>query len=88
METMEKQYIEKSIDFIWSEALKIVRKNPSLKEIKNDLVSAGIEGLVVASKRFKPEKGFSFLTYAGHWVKHKMQEEIRINSSPLRKTVC
>ncbi len=56
METMEKQYVKKSIDFVWSEALKLIRKNPSLKEIQNDLISAGIEGLMVASKRFKPEK--------------------------------
>ncbi|WP_029523647.1 sigma factor [Persephonella sp. KM09-Lau-8] len=74
MKPTEKQYVEKNIDFVWSETLKLIRKNPSLKEIQNDLISAGIEGLVVASKRFKPEKGFSFLTYAGHWVKQKMME--------------
>jgi len=70
METIEKQYVEKSIDFVWSETLKMIRKNPSLKEIQNDLISAGIKGLSVASKRFKAEKGFSFLTYAGPNERH------------------
>lgn len=39
---------------------------------REDLVQAGIEGLLEAIKRFKEEKGFKFATYAPWWVRQKM----------------
>lgn len=35
--------------------------------------AAGLEGLVVAVRKFDPSKGFAFSTYATHWIRTKAQ---------------
>ena len=44
---------------------------------RDDLVSAGILGLVKAVETFEPERGFKFETYAGHKVRGAILDELR-----------
>lgn len=45
----------------------------------DDLVQEGIVGLLFAVSKFKPELGYLFLTYAGHWVRHHIIDAARPN---------
>jgi len=40
----------------------------------DDLRSAGLFGLVIASKRFDPDRGIAFGGYAKHWIRGQIQE--------------
>ncbi len=44
---------------------------------KNDLVSAGIMGLIKAVDSFEPERGFKFETLAGHKIRGAILDELR-----------
>lgn len=44
-----------------------------------DLISAGNEGLIHAVDRFDPEKGFTFSTYADHWIRFKIEDLVARN---------
>jgi len=44
---------------------------------KNDLVGAGIFGLIKAVETFEPERGFKFETYAGHKIRGAILDELR-----------
>jgi RNA polymerase sigma-32 factor len=39
---------------------------------ESDLVEEGLVGLVEAVRRFEPERGLRFMTYASHWVRAMM----------------
>lgn len=43
----------------------------------NDLISAGIMGLIRAVETFEPERGFKFETYAGHKIRGAILDELR-----------
>src|SRR5262245_26358960 len=43
----------------------------------DELVQAGRLGLLHALPRFKEEKGYQFLTYAGHWIDNFIQTACR-----------
>ena len=40
-----------------------------------DLIQAGVQGMIYAFEKFKPEFGFRFLVYATHWI-HRMMNEL------------
>ncbi len=44
---------------------------------RDDLVSAGILGLVKAVETFEPERGFKFETFAGHKIRGAILDELR-----------
>ena len=44
---------------------------------RDDLMSAGILGLVKAVETFEPERGFKFETYAGHKIRGAILDELR-----------
>lgn len=44
---------------------------------RNDLLSAGIMGLIKAVETFEPERGFKFETFAGHKVRGAILDELR-----------
>lgn len=74
----------KARDLIVQGALRYViaeaRKHPRSmmdRSILEDLIAAGNIGLIRALKKFKPEAGTRFLTYASWWVRHEMREEGR-----------
>lgn len=71
-------------DLIIKGALRYViaeaRKNPrsyANRAVLEDLIAAGNIGLLRALKKFNPDAGTRFLTYAGWWVRHEMREESR-----------
>lgn len=84
---MEQSQFEKLIleneKFVYS----IVHKefNNYAWDIKEDLFSAGKEGLVVAASKYKPDEFTKnkFTTYAQHWIKYYINEEIR-NLYPIK----
>ena len=43
----------------------------------DDLVQAGFVGLCVAASKYDKSRGFAFGTYAVHWIRREMLEEIR-----------
>jgi len=49
-----------------------------------DLVSSGNEGLVRASTRYNPERGFKFVTFAYIWINKTIQDEIVRSSHQIR----
>lgn len=42
----------------------------------DDLVSEGAIGLLDAIRKFEPERGIAFITYAGHWIQMRMRRAI------------
>ncbi len=72
--------ISKDIKYIYKIVNEIVKKYPKTKEYKEDLISAGIEGLVIAKEKYNPEKGTKFLTYAAYHIKDFIYKEISKNS--------
>jgi RNA polymerase sigma factor FliA len=57
-------------------AQRIALNLPSSVE-RDDLISAGILGLVKAVETFEPERGFKFETYAGHKIRGAILDELR-----------
>lgn len=57
-------------------AKKLATRLPASVEY-DDLVSAGLIGLMQAIERFKPEKGFKFKTYAEFRIRGAMIDELR-----------
>lgn len=41
-------------------------------EMYDDVVSAGMAGMVIASQRYKPKSGVKFISYAVHWIRKEM----------------
>ncbi|MBD3390426.1 MAG: FliA/WhiG family RNA polymerase sigma factor [Chitinivibrionales bacterium] len=44
---------------------------------RDDLISAGILGLIKSVETFEPERGFKFETYAGHKIRGAVLDELR-----------
>ncbi|RZA03442.1 MAG: FliA/WhiG family RNA polymerase sigma factor [Proteobacteria bacterium] len=57
-------------------AKKMAARLPASVEF-DDLVSAGLIGLMQATERFKPEKGYKFKTYAEFRIRGAMIDELR-----------
>ncbi len=53
-------------------------------EVEDDLVQAGMEGLLKAVKRFDPEVGAGFATYAGHCILGEVRHYFRKEASYYR----
>ena len=43
---------------------------------RDDLTSAAIDGLIEASRRFDPNRGYAFATYAKWWVQQRLQYHV------------
>jgi RNA polymerase sigma-32 factor len=56
--------------------VKMARKYSGYGLPPADLVNEGVVGLMHALKKFEPEKGFRFSTYAGWWIRAEMQSFI------------
>ncbi len=77
--------LKSSLRFVFKQAKYLSKSDPDLFE---DLIAAGNEGLLVALDKFKPESGYRFLSYAGHWVMQrqlKQMSQMRIVSLPICK---
>lgn len=50
------------------------RKRTRDKDLVDDLIGAGMHGLVYALDRYQPARGTRFLTYGAYWIRVKMDE--------------
>lgn len=77
--------INSSLRFVFKQAKYFSKSDPDMFEV---LIGAGNEGLMVALDKFKPESGYRFLSYAGHWIMQRQLKEMsqmRIVSLPICK---
>ncbi len=49
-----------------------------------DLISEGNLGLIEAAKRFQPERGYHFITYAVHWIRQSILKAIAEKGKAIR----
>jgi RNA polymerase primary sigma factor len=62
----------------------IARHYASPQHLFEDLVQEGALGLIEAVKRFDPEKGFRFSTYATHWIRQTIAGAMDGKSKAIR----
>lgn len=79
-DSAKEQLILSNIKFIYSEAKKI----NSQKLPMDDLVIAGIQGLLEAIPKFDMSSNNRFMTFASFWIKKELLEYIYKNSSQLK----
>ncbi|MFO7894811.1 MAG: sigma-70 family RNA polymerase sigma factor [Longimicrobiales bacterium] len=51
---------------------------------RDDLIAAGVSGLVDAARRFDPDKGVKFISYAVWWIRAHVFREIAGMARPVR----
>jgi RNA polymerase sigma-32 factor len=56
------------------------RNNPRFE----DLVQEGMYGLVIAARRFEPERGWKFATYATYWIRASILNALLRGFGPVR----
>ena len=76
-----KQGNRAALDTLLEQNLRFLQQSANIMAIKakhteltEDLIQEGRIGLMEAAERFDPERGTAFLTYAGFWIKKRMQE--------------
>lgn len=72
--------VEVNLRFVISVAKQYIQKGINL----SDLVNEGNLGLVEASKRFDPSKGFKFITYGVWWIRKTILAYIANNGTTVR----
>jgi RNA polymerase sigma factor (sigma-70 family) len=63
--------------FIWKEARRYQSIGIKAGLSVDDLVQEGQHGALLAARRFDPDKGFQFLTYAVWWIRNRILEVLR-----------
>jgi RNA polymerase nonessential primary-like sigma factor len=78
-----RSYVQVAREHRWNLAMSAKRipraeakKHSLTEEDREDLYHVGIIGLMDAAKRFDPERGFRFTTYAAWWVRARMTRAI------------
>lgn len=61
--------------FLWQQANRWAARNPDADP--DDLYSAAVCGLLHAARKYDPDAGVKFLTYAGYWVTNYVRECVR-----------
>ena len=72
--------VTKNLKFVISVAKQYVTAKASLEELVNE----GNYGLIEAAKRFEPNKGFKFISYAVWYVRKNISEYLTKNSRAIR----
>lgn len=65
--------ITSNLCFVFKAAKGYCRNEPSMFQ---ELIAAGNDGLCVGFEKYKPESGVKYLTYAGHWVKQRILDQM------------
>ena len=63
-EAARNELVIQNLSYVISAAVKIAGPYSDL-----NVIQAGNEGLIEAAKRFEPERGFKFITYATWWIR-------------------
>jgi len=66
----------KNEKFVYRDALALSKQFKQDSLTIDDIVQYGNIGLIAAADRFDVTRGFSFLTYAGHWIKQSITRNI------------
>ena len=66
----------KNEKFVYRDALALSKQFRQDSLTIDDIVQYGNIGLIAAADRFDVTRGFSFLTYAGHWIKQSITRNI------------
>lgn len=61
----------------------IARKYPDGNLTLHDRLQEGAIGLLRAARRFDPDRGFSFATYASYWIRATIDRAIQENEHPV-----
>jgi RNA polymerase sigma factor (sigma-70 family) len=68
------EMVRKYERFAWKKACKHLKRHPHL-DIE-DLCQEARIGVVDAAKKFDPQRNVSFMTYATHWVEHRINHYV------------
>ena len=74
--TLDRAFLEEYTPLVKRIAHHLVAKLPSYIQL-DDLVQAGMIGLIEAARKFDDSKGASFVTYAGIRIRGSMLDEVR-----------
>lgn len=82
---------EEALDQLIRHNLRLVSKciqryyTPDLATDRDDLMQEGVIGLITAARKFEPERGHRFSTYATWWIHQKIQRAC-LTSGPIRRS--
>ena len=68
--------LENNFAFVQKKAFELIEHQKDCRLEADDLVQEGCFGLLEAIRRFDPERGTKFLTYAAYWIRKLMQEAV------------
>ncbi len=81
---IEKEFVQANLRLVVPIAQKYFRICYGSKLEFGDLIQTGNLGLYEAARRFDPQKGFKFSTFATWWVRNLIQFELDVNSNTIR----
>jgi len=70
---LRNRFVEENIPLVWFYARRFINKFQLKKMDLEDVVQAGLEGLMRAVEKFDIRKGYKFSTYAIWWIRQKIQ---------------
>lgn len=73
---LDKQAVVQLTAYIHREALKFIHSYPFCSVDLEDLTQEGLLGAIKAAKRFKPDHGVQFITYAAYSIRAAMREAV------------
>ena len=68
--------LENNFAFVQKKAFELIKHQKDCRLETDDLIQEGCFGLLEAIRRFDPERGTKFLTYAAYWIRKLMQEAV------------
>jgi len=69
-------------------AISVAKQYQTKKIPLDDLIQASVEGMTIAAGRFDASRGFKFISFAVHWMRSRIHEELnreRVIRIPLNK---